>query len=130
VVTGRDALAGLRILLVEDEFLVAMLVEEMLHDLHCEIVGPVSTLKEAVATVRQNRLDGALLDANLHGKNSSPVADELLGHEVPFILVTGYSGHKGDPPVLERAPRVRKPVNFDELADRMTEVFVRRPAER
>jgi hypothetical protein len=47
-----------------------------------------------------------------------------------FILVTGYGGHKGDPPVLKRAPRVRKPVNFDELADRMTEVFVRRPAKR
>ena len=50
--TGRDALAGLRILIVEDEFLVAMLVEEMLQDLRCEIVGPVSTLEEAVATVR------------------------------------------------------------------------------
>ena len=43
--TGRDALAGLRILIVEDEFLVAMLVEEMLQDLRCEIVGPVSTLE-------------------------------------------------------------------------------------
>jgi DNA-binding NarL/FixJ family response regulator len=60
VETGRDALAGLRILIVEDEFLVAMLVEEMLQNLRCEIVGPVSTLEEAVATVRQNRLDGAL----------------------------------------------------------------------
>jgi DNA-binding response OmpR family regulator len=130
VETGRDALAGLRILIVEDEFLVALLVEEMLRDLRCEIVGPVSSLEEAVATVRQNRLDGALLDANLNGKNSFPVADELSAHDVPFILVTGYSGHKGDPPVLTRAPRVRKPVNFDELADRMTEVFVRRLAER
>ena len=128
--TGRDALAGLRILVVEDEFLVAMLVEEMLQDLHCEIVGPISTLEEALATVRQNHLDGALLDANLNGKNSSPVADELMGHEVPFVLVTGYGGHKADPPVLTRAPRVRKPINFDELADRMTEIFIRRPAER
>ena len=128
--TGRDALAGLRILIVEDEFLVAMLVEEMLQDLRCEIVGPISTLEEAIATVRQNHLDGALLDANLNRKISSPVADELLGHEVPFILVTGYGGHKADPPVLARAPRVRKPVNFDELADRMTEIFVRRSAER
>lgn len=128
--TGRDALVGLRILIVEDEFLVAMLVEEMLQELRCEIVGPISTLEEAIETVRQNHLDGALLDANLNGKNASPVADELLGHEVPFILVTGYGGHKADPPVLARAPRVRKPVNFDELADRMTEIFVGRPAER
>jgi DNA-binding response OmpR family regulator len=88
------------------------------------------TLEEAIATVRQNHLDGALLDADLNGKNSSSVADELLGHEVPFILVTGYGGHKADPPVLARAPRVGKPVNFDELANRMTEVFVRRPLER
>ncbi len=129
MVTGRDALAGLRILIVEDEFLVAMLVEEMLQDLRCEIVGPISTLEEAIAIVRQNHLDGALLDANLNGRNASPVADELLGHEVPFILVTGYGGHKADPLVLARAPRVRKPVNFDELADRMTEIFARRPAE-
>jgi hypothetical protein len=78
-------------LLVEDEFLLAMLVEDMLQNLRCEIVGPVSTLEEAGATVRQNRLDGALLDANLNGKNSSPVADELLGH-VPFIRSPATAG--------------------------------------
>ena len=72
----------------------------------------------------QGRNRGALWFVGL--VSFRPVADELLGHEVPFILVTGYSGHKGDPPVLKRAPRVRKPVNFDELADRMTEVFIRR----
>jgi two-component SAPR family response regulator len=130
VAIGHDALAGLRILVVEDEFLVAMLVEEMLLELRCEIVGPISSLEEAIATARQNHLDGALLDANLNGKISSPVADELVGHEVPFILVTGYGGHKGDPAVLARAPRVRKPVNFDELADRMMETFVRQPGKR
>src|SRR5258707_5233865 len=107
-----------------------MLVEEMLQDLRCEIVGPVSTLEEAVATVRQNRLDGALLDANLSGKTSSPVADELLGHEVPFILVTGYGGPNGDPAVLKRAPRVRKAVNLDEIAHRLTRDVLRRPAKR
>jgi hypothetical protein len=50
----------------------------------------------------------SVLDANLNGKNSSPMADELSGREVPFILVTGYGGHKGDPPVPKRVPRVRK----------------------
>jgi hypothetical protein len=65
----------------------------------------------------------------LNGKNSSPVADELLRHEVPFILVTGYCGHKADPPVLAHAKRMKKPINYDELADRMTEAFVRRPLE-
>jgi CheY-like chemotaxis protein len=96
----------------------------------CEIVGPISTLEEAIATVRQNHLDGALLDANLNGGNSSSVADELLSQEVPFILVTGYGGHKADPPVLARAPRVGEPINFHELADRMMEIFIRRPPVR
>jgi DNA-binding NarL/FixJ family response regulator len=78
--TRRDALAGLRILVVEDEFLVAMLVEEMLQNLRCEIVGPVSTLEEAVATVRQNRLDGALLDVN------SPAKPPALPERIEAVL--------------------------------------------
>src|SRR5260221_13897111 len=98
-----------------------MLVEEMLQDLRCEIVGPVSTLEEAVATVRQNLLGGALLDANLNGKNSSPVADELSGHEVPFILVTGYGGPKGNPPGRTPAPRRGEPVKIEELPGQITE---------
>jgi DNA-binding response OmpR family regulator len=121
---GRDALAGLRILIVEDELLVAMLVEEMLQDLGCEIVGPISTLEEAIATIRQNRLDGALLDLNLNGKNSTPAADELLARGLPFLLVTGYGNSVGDTPALRSAPQLRKPFDFDELANRMVEVFV------
>ena len=120
----REALAGLRILIVEDELLVAMLEEEMLQDLGCEIVGPASTLEEAIRSLRGNRLDGVLLDVNLNGKLSSPVADELLGLGVPFLLVTGYGGSDGDPPALRAASRVKKPFDFNELAKRMTEVFI------
>jgi DNA-binding response OmpR family regulator len=120
----RDALAGLRILIVEDELLVAMLVEEMLQDLGCDIVGPVSNLEEAITTIRQSRLDGALLDTNLNGRNSSPAASELLGRGLPFLLVTGYGGCDEDVPVLRAAPRLSKPFDFDELANRMVEVFV------
>lgn len=123
--TGRDALADLRILVVEDELLVAMLVEEMLQELGCEVVRTVSTVAEGIAAVRQNRLDGALLDGNLHGENSAPVADELLGRAVPFLLVTGYGGRDGDPPALKTAPRLTKPFGIDQLADLMVEVFAR-----
>jgi CheY-like chemotaxis protein len=78
------------ILVVEDEMLIAMLVEEMLQDLGCRVVGPVSTLEDALARISRDHLDGALLEANLRGDSSSPAADELLGLHVPFLLVTGY----------------------------------------
>lgn len=114
----------MRILVVEDELLIAMLVEEMLQELRCEIVGPVGTYEKALTAVRQHRFHGALLDANLHGTNSSPVADELLDRAVPFLLVTGYGSRNGDPPAFKTAPRVKKPFNLEQLADRMMEVFV------
>lgn len=119
----RESLAGLRILVVEDEMLVVMLIEEMLQDLRCEIVGPTATLEEALAAVRHHRLDGALLDLNLHGKPITPVVEALLGRAVPFLLVTGYDSRDGDPPALRAAPRVRKPFSLEELAERMVEVF-------
>ena len=126
---GRDALADLRILVVEDELLVAMLVEEMLQELGCKVVQTTSTVGESIAAVRQHHLDGALLDGNLSGENSSPVADELVGRAVPFLLVTGYGGRDGDSPALKMAPRLKKPFDIDELADRMVEVFGRRHSE-
>lgn len=91
-----DALAGLRILVVEDEMLVAMLLGQMLQELRCDVVGPVSIVEDAIAVVRTQRLDGTLLDMNLHGKSSSPAADELLGRAVPFLLVTGYASSDRD----------------------------------
>jgi DNA-binding response OmpR family regulator len=123
----REALTKLRILVAEDEILVAMLVEEMLQELGCEIVATVSSVAEATAAVRRNNLDAALLDCNLNGENSSPVADELLGHAVPFLLVTGYGGRTEDPPSMKTAPRLKKPFDIDELANRMLEIFVQHP---
>jgi CheY-like chemotaxis protein len=126
----REALTKLRILVAEDEILVAMLVEEMLQELGCEIVATVSSVAEATAAVRRESLDGALLDGNLNGENSSPVADELLGRAVPFLLVTGYGGRAEDPPSMKTAPRLKKPFDIDELANRMLEVFVQHPTAK
>jgi len=122
----RDALAGLRILIVEDEMLVAMLIEQMLQELRCEIIGPVSTVEGAIAAVRRHRLDGVLLDMNLQGESSSAAADELLNRAVPFLLVTGYAISERDPPAFVSASRMKKPFDIDHLADRMLEVFVER----
>jgi CheY-like chemotaxis protein len=86
-----EPLAGLRLLVVEDEALVAMLIEDILLDLDCVVIGPVGTLAQALALLHQEEIDGALLDVNLGGgERSYPVADALAARDVPFVFVTGY----------------------------------------
>jgi CheY-like chemotaxis protein len=80
---AREVLAGMRILVVEDEMLIALLIQQMLQELCCEVIGPVSSVEEAVGAVRAQPIDGALLDMSLNGKSSSPAAHDLIDHAVP-----------------------------------------------
>lgn len=89
---GLEALAGVRILVVEDEPLVSMLIEDLLLDLGCMVVGPASTVAQALALVGQD-VDAALLDVNLGAEHVYPVADALAAADVPFAFVTGYGRH-------------------------------------
>ena len=82
--------AGLRVLLVEDESMVALLLEDMLAELGHEVVGPVARLDKALEMAQRQALDVALLDVNLNGKEIYPVAEALAAREVPFVFVTGY----------------------------------------
>ena len=118
-----DALAGLRILIVEDEVLIGMMLESMLEDLGCQVIGLASGLNEAIAAVKHHSLDGVLLDMNMAGEDTHVVAEELAARAVPFLLVTGYDGMDTDPPAIRNAPRLRKPFSQDELAQWMVEVF-------
>ena len=122
----RDALAGLRILVVEDEMLIAMLMEQMLQELRCEVIGPVSSVEEAIAAVRAHPPDGVLLDINLRGATSSPAAHEFIDRAVPFLLVTGYDANDNQCPAFQTASRIRKPFDTEDLADGMLEAFVGR----
>lgn len=124
----RESLTGLRILVAEDEAFVLMDIEDMLRELQCEIVGPVSTVEAAVAAIRENPIDGALLDLNLHGQTILPAAEELVRRAVPFLLVTGYASRDGDGSVLRDAPRLKKPFSLDGLRAAMHEVFIQRAA--
>src|SRR5579872_4614964 len=108
----RAALAGLRILVVEDEMLIALLIEEMLQELRCEVIGPVSTVEEAVAAVRTGPVDGALLDMNLNGESSSSAAHEFIDHAVPFLVVTGYDANDSECSAFRTASRIRKPFDI------------------
>lgn len=113
----EKSLEGRRILVVEDEFLIAMEVEDILRALGAEVVGPFGRLEPALEAVQKEVLDGAVLDVRLGGDTSEQVAAVLVSRDVPVLLTTGYEGEQL-PPVLRSLPRLRKP--FDERALRDT----------
>lgn len=105
---------GRRVLLVEDEALVAIMMRDMLTDLGYSVVGPVGDRTTAIAAARQADIEGAVLDLNLRGETTYLVADELNARGIPFIFLTGY-----DRGVIDRrysgAPLLQKPVDEQTL---------------
>ena len=122
VVAATSVLAGLRILVVEDEYIIAEAITMMLEDFGCIVVGPIATIEEAIAAVNDGGLDGALLDANLHGHSSAPVGVALRAAAVPFIVATGY-GTLPLEDALNRAPRISKPFNESNLYSTLITTF-------
>lgn len=121
----KTSLAGLRILVVEDEVLIAMDIEDMLLDLNCKPVGPASTIEDAIKIIcDDNRLDGALLDMSLHGKPVQPIVEELVSKGVAFVLVTGYARRDDDVAAMADAPRLNKPFAVGVLSEVLTSTFV------
>ncbi|PZU61890.1 MAG: response regulator [Brevundimonas sp.] len=109
-------LTGRRVLIVEDESLVAMLLETILEDMGCTPVGPAANIDEGVAIVRDEAdLDAALLDVNVAGRQVFPVAEALKARGVPFVFSTGY-GEGGLPDEWRGNPTIQKP--FTETAVR------------
>ena len=113
--TDTAKLAGLRVLVVEDEMMVSMLIEDMLTDLGCSVVGPASRLDEAVELVRTRELDCAVLDVNLGGQPIFPLADLLRERGKPFAFATGY-GDAGVRDVDKGTPVLQKPFREGDLA--------------
>ena len=83
-------LNGKRILVVEDEALIAVMVEDMLIDMGSEVVGPAATIEQALALARTQELDGAVLDVNVRGERIDAVAEALARRGVPVLFATGY----------------------------------------
>jgi CheY-like chemotaxis protein len=113
--TDTAKLAGLRVLVVEDEMMVSMLIEDMLTDLGCAVVGPASRLDEAIELVRTSDLDCAVLDVNLGGQPIFPLADLLRERGKPFAFATGY-GDAGVRDVDRGTPVLQKPFREGDLA--------------
>ena len=111
-----DVLQGARVLVLEDETLVSMMVEDMLMDLGCEIIGPFARLDQAMTFVDGGApIDLALLDVNLGGERSFPLAEKLSGKSIPFVFTTGYD-ESGMPDQWRGRPSLRKPFMMNEMA--------------
>ena len=102
-----------RVLVVEDEFLVAADIALMLQELGCHPVGPIGHLEAAIRAAAEEPLDAALLDVNLHGQSALPVADALATRRIPFVFCTGYGAQTL--PRHADAPRLAKPFQAREL---------------
>src|ERR1700712_5569477 len=113
--TDHAQLAGLRVLVVEDEMMVSMLIEDMLSDLGCHVVGPAARLDEAMELARTTELDCAVLDVNLGGQPIFPLADLLRELGRPFAFATGY-GDAGLRDVDKGTPVLQKPFREGDLA--------------
>ena len=80
-----------RILVVEDDALIGFVLEDMLTEIGYEVIGPMLSLSEGLAAVAEHAFDLALLDVNLGGEDSSPIAEALQARDIPYILATGYA---------------------------------------
>jgi CheY-like chemotaxis protein len=109
-----SAVSERRILVVEDEALVAMLVEDALLDAGFGLIGPARTVAQAFDLLATERPDAAVLDLNLAGENSLSVADRLADLGIPFVVATGY-GAAGLPPRHSLVPVLPKPYDPADL---------------
>jgi CheY-like chemotaxis protein len=122
--TTPASLHGLRVLVVEDEMMVSMLIEDMLSDLGCVVVGPASRLDEAIELAGRAEIDCAVLDVNLGGQPIFPLADILRAKGAPFAFATGY-GDAGLREVDRGSPVLQKPFREGDLARVLGELRAR-----
>ena len=116
MVLKRGALANCRVLVVEDESVIAMLIEDMLEELDAEIVGPVASSEAALQSIEDQPPDVATLDVSLGGRPAYKAAEELRARSIPFIFVTGYGVRADCPENLSDALWLKKPFTLDQLA--------------
>jgi CheY-like chemotaxis protein len=112
--TARPQASPKRVLVVEDEVMIRMLLEDMLADLGYEVAGATGALDEALSLARANDLDIAILDVNLSGTPVYPVAEALAARGVPFIFSTGY-GEQGLPDAYRDCQLLQKPFQLENL---------------
>jgi DNA-binding response OmpR family regulator len=116
----KDTLRGRRLLIVEDEYLLAQDLRDYFQQLGVEVIGPVGSVSEALKLLNLIEVHGAILDINVRGERVYPVADALRQKRVPFIFASGY-GRETEPAAYADVPRCIKPVDFSVLAKAVSE---------
>jgi CheY-like chemotaxis protein len=115
--TGEGkTIAGKRVLVVEDELMIRMLLEGMLTDLGHTVAAEAGGVDEAVAVAKKGDFDVAVLDVNLNGQPVTPVVEILVERGVPFVFASGY-GQRGLPEAYRTIPTLQKPFQADALAE-------------
>jgi CheY-like chemotaxis protein len=104
-----------RILIVEDEVLIALDTQETLCEVGYEVIGPATSIDQALMLLKTAPLDGAVMDINLGQEQIWPVADALAARKVPFVLLTGMASDCKIPDAHRDAPLIGKPVLPDKL---------------
>jgi CheY-like chemotaxis protein len=123
-VTKGASLKALRVLVVEDEMLVAMELEEALRSFGCLVVGPASRIRHALQLASEAEIDAAVLDVNVAGEKVFPVAEVLARRGVPFVFATGY-GAAGIDGAFRDRPILQKPYPEAALAGALVDALAR-----
>ena len=109
------AAASKRVLVVEDEMMIRMLLEGMLNDLGHSVAAEAGGIDEAMSLAKQGEFDVALLDVNLNGQPITPVVEILVERGLPFVFASGY-GQRGVPEAYRASPTLQKPFQVEALA--------------
>lgn len=118
-----NPLQGRRILVVEDELLVALALEDLLILHRAEVLGPLSTVPRVLRFLESERPDCVTLDMNLKGQMTLPIAEDLSKRAIPFVVVSGYLQSYPESPKIRRAPFLRKPFTEDDLISALHSVL-------
>ena len=116
-----SGLAGKRILVVEDEVLIAVMVTDMLAGLGATVVGPASTIEAGLALAGSESFDAAVLDINVRGERIDPIADVLDARGIPMLFATGYGTSAGAE--QRYAPVIDKPYTQERLASALAQAM-------
>ena len=119
--TDVAKLAGFRVLVVEDEMMIAMFLEEALRSMGCVVIGPAGKLSDAIRLAGEESLDAAVLDVNIRGGQVFPAAEKLIDRGIPFVLASGYSDWIL-PEAMQGKPRLTKPFTMQELERKVREL--------
>ena len=121
---AANPLEGRRILVVEDEMILALAVEELLGTHGVEVLGPLSSVSRVLDFLGSERPDCVTLDMNLKGDFSLPIAETLNRLDIPFVIVSGYIQSHAEDPQLRNAPFLRKPFADEELIAALHSVLI------